>query len=167
MTEKSCDRKIKCRQRDLLDFSVTKSFGRVATVVVEPQNRCQHDGVIVDIQTNITLLALEPVLRLERMVTSVSGTSSVSRQFPRGQLSLRRLNRQVNTLPLQLAWTGIRIQSCQICSETISLPDLRKLPNFVSDPAHLYTEQHTSFPCSQNRQKAAFSGVKRLLREIP
>jgi len=37
----------------------------------------------------------------------------------------------------------------------------------VSDPAHLDVEQHTSFPQSQNRQKAAFSGVKRLLEEIP
>jgi hypothetical protein len=53
------------------------------------------------------------------------------------------------------------------CRSPTQRPDLRKLPNFVSDLAHLYTEQHTNFPQSQNRQKAGFSGVKRLLREIP
>ncbi|RLS68063.1 MAG: hypothetical protein DWI00_18000 [Planctomycetota bacterium] len=53
------------------------------------------------------------------------------------------------------------------CRSPSQYPDLWKLPNFVSDPAHLEAGQHTSFPQLQNRQKAAFSGVKRLMREIP
>jgi hypothetical protein len=101
------------------------------------------------------------------MVTNVSRTSSASQYFLRGQRSFRRLSHQLNTLPLQFVRAAIGPQSCQICSEANGRPDLRKLPNFVSDPAHLDAEQHTSFPQSPNRQKAAFSGVKRLLREIP